>query len=375
MDKMEMYQRGLLAVKAKLLCEGANPDQATLELFAQQNPSGVKRGGLSSGGKLKLGGRIFVNAPFYLKREVGLGIQADLNRVRGVSVIDHQSQTIIVAGEVLPAPSWYNQRLGEFAITQIITAHNRQLAAAVYEDCVLFGLKKECRFCVMNVSQRQKSCRLMRKSAELILGALELIPVSEYGGLTLNGGMTLAPGRGMEIFEPVVRQISQRYPGLPIAVEITPPADLGWINRLAEAGVSSLMMNLETWDLEKRREIIPGKDELCPRDLYLRAFARAVGVLGSGKVSTCFVVGTESLASLREGIRTVVQLGVIPSPLAGRYFEDVPEYRFSPQTDWRDFLEIIYFTADQLRQSTLATADQAGCVACGMCDLIKEVAC
>ena len=80
-------------------------------------------------------------------------------------------------------------------------------------------------------------------------------------------------------------------------------------------------------------------------------------------------------ASLREGIRTVVQLGVIPSPLAGRYFEDVPGYRFSPQTDWRDFLEIIYFTADQLRQSTLATADQAGCVACGMCDLIKEVAC
>ena len=109
MDKMEMYQRGLLAVKAKLLCEGANPDQATLELFAQQNPSGVKRGGLSSGGKLKLGGRIFVNAPFYLKREVGLGIQADLNRVKGVSVIDHQSQTIIVAGEVLLAPSWYNQ--------------------------------------------------------------------------------------------------------------------------------------------------------------------------------------------------------------------------------------------------------------------------
>jgi len=301
---------------------------------------------------------------------VTLQVTSDPSSSQGIII--KQNGSALISGEAIPAPGWYGQKVGKFDITQIITAHNRQLATAVYEDCVLFGLRKGCQFCVMNCSQQQKDPALIRKSAGLILSALEKIPVQQYGGLTLNGGMTLAPGRGLEIFEPVARQVKLSYPDLPIAVEITPPQDLVWIDRLADAGVGSLMMNLETWDLQKRREVIPGKNEACSRDSYLKAFERAVKVLGPGKVSTCIVVGTEPLASLRDGIKITAQLGVIPSPLAGRYFEDIPDYPFKPDVDWRDFLEIIYFTAEQLHQAGCISTDKAGCVACGMCDLIKD---
>lgn len=360
----------LIELKAKMLCEGVNVDEEAKVLFQSQNPSNAKRGGLSSGGKMKLAGKLVVNAPFYEKREADLKIISDPSRERGV-LIQQGGETLCEA-EVLSAPSWYSKKVGEFAITQILTAHNFQLATAVYEDCALFQRDEQCQFCVMNRSLSQKAPELVRKSTQLVLSALEEIPLKEYGGLTINGGMTLAPGRGMEIIAPVAKAVRQAYSDLPIAVEITPPSDLDWINRLYEAGVSSLMMNLEMWDLEVRAKLIPGKNRYCPREMYVAAFERAVEVLGPGRVSTCFVVGTEPINSLEEGITEVIRLGVVPSPLAGRYFEDIPDYPFVPNVDWRDFLKIIKFAREESSRQGLRSLDKAGCVACRMCDLIKD---
>lgn len=147
---------------------------------------------------------------------------------------------------------------------------------------------------------------------------------------------------------------------------------MNWINRLAEAGAASLMMNLECWSEEARRRVVSGKHALCPREQYLAAFRRSVEVLGPGRTTTCFVVGTEPAASLKEGIRAVVELGVIPSPVAGRYFEDVPNYPFAPNANWEEFLGILQYAGALVRTAKLVSTDRAGCVACGMCDLIRE---
>ena len=367
---MNNRPKSVIELKAKMLCEGVNPDSSAEELFHQQNPSNVKRGGLSSGGKMRLPGSIFVNAPFYQKREVDLKITSDSTRDLGILI--KQDGKILCRAEVLQAPSWYSEKVGEFAISQILTAHNRQLAAAVYENCALFAQGTQCTFCVMNHSLTIKAPALVKKSGGLILATLEKIPVKQYGGLTLNGGMTLRSGRGMEIIEPVVRAVHEIYPKLHISVEITPPEDLDWIDCLVDAGVASLMMNLECWDIKIRDQLIPGKNLYCSRDMYLRAFERALDKLGPGRVSTCFVVGTEPVISLKEGIEEVIKRRVIPSPLAGRYFEDIPDYSFVPKVDWREFLDVLNFTALLLRRNGIYSTDKAGCVACGMCDLIKD---
>lgn len=67
----------LIELKARLLCEGARADRTAKELFRLQNPSNVKRGGLSSGGKVRLEGGPFVNFPFYEKRETRLTVVKD----------------------------------------------------------------------------------------------------------------------------------------------------------------------------------------------------------------------------------------------------------------------------------------------------------
>lgn len=223
----------------------------------------------------------------------------------------------------------------------------------------------------MRWSIAQKDPRLIRKDPTLFVAALSQIPVSEYGGLTLNGGMTFHIGRGLEVIEPVIRAVYQKFPSLPIAVEITPPADMEWIDRAVDAGLSSLMMNLECWDEEIRKRLIPGKNQACPKSQYFGAFERALKRLGPGRVSTCFVVGTEPMESLKEGIRQVVRQGVIPSPIAGRDFEDIPGYSFSARADWQEFIEVLRFSAEELRRQNVMTSDLAGCVACGMCDMTE----
>ena len=99
---MERFLDSLLELKAKMLCEGVNVDKDAEDLFLQQNPSGVKRGGLSSGGKISLGAGLLVNTPFYRKKRVDLQVTADLTRERGllikergISVYLKQSASVI----------------------------------------------------------------------------------------------------------------------------------------------------------------------------------------------------------------------------------------------------------------------------------------
>jgi len=369
---MKTTMNPILQLKTRLLCEGLNPDRDVEELFLAQNPSRALRGGLSSGGKFCLQNGVFVNAPFYRQRFVPLKAVLDPSREQGFWIVDENTGVTYEAAALVP-PAWYQQTVAGFPITKIITAHNRQLAAAIYENCALFAIGSQCRFCVMNHSLEDKEPALVLKKPELLLAALAKIPLAEYGGLTLNGGMTLNSGRGMELLFIAVEAIKQRYPDLPIAVESAPPKNLSWIDCLAAAGANGLMMNLECWDEDIRATLIPGKSHFCSRDQYMRAFERALTKIGEGKVSTCFVVGSERKASLLQGIKAVVEMGVIPSPLAGRFFEDIPDYPFVPQLDWQDFLEVIQVTAQLMRQHKLLSADKAGCVACGMCDLIKNL--
>lgn len=365
-----MKPKNLTEIKAKMLCEGVNLTPEIDQLFLKQNPSSIKRGGLSSGGKMELAGTIQVNAPFYKNRVVDLKLVSNLLNEKEF-IVDYKGEPLCT-GKVLEAPSWYKETINEFSITEILTAHGKQLGGSVYEDCALFGIKEECKFCVINFSLKNKSKSLIKKNSKLFLEALSKIPLNYYEGLCLNGGTTLHPGRGMEIIEPVVREINFDYPNLNIAVEITPPQDLTWIDKLKNAGVSSLMMNLECWDDEIRKKVIPGKNRLCTKEMYLKAFESSVKVFGKGKVTSCFLIGTEDKKSLKEGIEIITNIGVIPSLLAGRYFEDVPDYPFAPKANFHELIEVMTYTKKLMREKGLISSDKSGCVACGMCDLIKD---
>jgi len=373
-----------LELKARLLCEGANPeDRDTVEFLKSQNPQKVLRGGLSSGLKVKIVNQeesaksssiiqpfkreFIVNFPLYSKIPVALKIRVTEN---GLVILENGEE--IGSAEILSPPDWYKESVDGYPITSILTQHNNQVMGSVYEWCSLFNTGEQCKFCVIDKSQKNKDLRSVKRKSELILQALEKIPREAYRGLGFNGGMTFSESRGLEQMIPLIKQIRNRIGDIPIAVEMTPPLDLDCIDKFADSGGESLMMNLEIWDDQLREKFIPGKAKYCSKDSYFKAFERALEVLGEGKVSTCFVVGSESQESLKQGIKNVADYGVIPSPLAGRYFENIADYAFEAGVDWKEFLEIFRFTREQMAKNGLISSDSAGCIACGACDIIGD---
>ena len=77
-----MKPKNLIEIKAKMLCEGVNVSPEIEILFERQNPFKVKRGGLSSGGKMKLAGLIDVNAPLYKERPTDLKLVPDIDNTQ-----------------------------------------------------------------------------------------------------------------------------------------------------------------------------------------------------------------------------------------------------------------------------------------------------
>lgn len=367
-----------IELKARLLCEGANPDnQETVDFLDSQNPQKILRGGLSSGLKVKLTTNdtfsttpqreLRVNFPLYSKIPVPLKVRTTGN---GLVILENDEE--IGKAEILSPPDWYGQTVEGYPITSILTQHNDQVIGAVYEWCSLFNTGEQCQFCVIDRSQKRPELRNIKRKSELILKALDQIPRESYRGIGLNGGMTFSDARGLEQMIPLLEGIRTKLGQVPVAVEMTPPQNLDWINTFADAGGASLMMNLETWDDQIRQGLIPGKAKYCPKESYFKAFERALEVLGRGKVSTCFIFGTEPKESLKEGIRTVVEYDVVPSPLCGRYFEDVVDYSFQPKANWREFLEVFQFARNEMARKGLISSDSAGCVACGACDIIGD---
>ena len=226
------------------------------------------RGGLSSGLKIRINPQLpsarefKVNFPLYLKRPASLKIRATET---GLIILENDEE--IGRAEILQPPEWYDQNVDGYPITSILTQHGDQLAGAVYEWCCLFNTGEQCKFCVMDRSQSNADLKNVQLKAELLIKAFQKIPREAYKGIILNGGMTFSLGRGLEVMIPVVQQIREQIGKIPISVEITPPKDLALIEEFAQAGGESLMMNLEIWDDETRRNIIPGKQNIAKRKI------------------------------------------------------------------------------------------------------------
>ncbi len=102
------------------------------------------------------------------------------------------------------------------------------------------------------------------------------------------------------------------------------------MERLRDAGVKALNMNIEVWDARLFEEVCPGKAKNRGRERYLEAYEDAVDILGWGHVGTNMPPGVtvmaenghqswqESRDSQIEGIRWLIKNGLFPTFIALR---------------------------------------------------------
>jgi len=95
---------------------------------------------------------------------------------------------------------------------------------------------------------------------------------------------------------------------------MTPREDPGYPQRLNDAGINLLSVNIEVFDPQRARSLIPNKNRRFGPQGYLDYIARAVGVLGVGRVQSLILFGAaiEPIENTLAGVRALAERGCIP---------------------------------------------------------------
>jgi radical SAM protein (TIGR04043 family) len=249
------------------------------------------------------------------------------------------------------------------------------LATTVVQTCIRYTAPEtRCRFCTIEESLRSGATTQVKRPDQLAEVAAAAVRLDGVRQMVMTTGTSNGADRGARHLARCVRAVKAAVETLPIQVQIEPPLDLDWIDRLREAGADAIGIHIEALDPDVRARWTPGKATVA-LERYEQAWDRAVDIFGANRVSTYLLVGLgEDPDDLVAAATRLIDRGVYPfvvpyRPLAGSlaHADGVP----SPDPS---------VLADVTRRVGLALAaagmrgvDQvAGCAACGACSALQQ---
>jgi radical SAM protein (TIGR04043 family) len=249
------------------------------------------------------------------------------------------------------------------------------LASTVVQTCIRYDAEEtRCRFCTIEESLRAGATTQVKRPEELAEVARAAVALDGAHQMVLTTGTSNGRDRGAKHLARVVEAVKAAVPDLPIQVQIEPPLDLDWIDRLHEAGAEAIGIHVETLDPIARVRWTPGKATV-PLARYEEAWRHAVSVFGDNHVSTYLLIGLgEDPDDLVEGARWLIAMGVYPfvvpyRPLVG----SLAHADGVPAPDPGTVTQITRRVAAELRRAGMRGADQgAGCAACGACSALQH---
>lgn len=188
-----------------------------------------------------------------------------------------------------------------------------------------------CKFCDIEPQERPITVSDVKKVLD---DYMDHPAVRHY----LIGGGSDAPDSNFQTVLEITEYI-RKHTDKPIYLMCLPPADVSVLKELHHAGITEVTFNLEIFDRERARSLMPGKGRL-PLSVYDAAFKEATALWGQNcKVRSAFIVGLEPTETLFEGIEHICRLGV--SPILS-LFKPIPgtplEYMLPPSN--REIAEI-----------------------------------
>ena len=201
---------------------------------------------------------------------------------------------------------------------------------------------------------------------EVIEGLRALFAKTQKYSINLGGGTYQNPDRMAEYLIEIVKGI-RTFTDTPISLELAPPSKLEFIDQLKEAGASSLIMNLEIANPERRREICPGKSSIS-YEHYYAAYKHAIQVFGRGKISCVLIAGIQPREEIVEECKKLTDIGVIPTIIPFKAMDDCA-FHDQPNCNHEDLLWISTQVGALLRSKGLSPQMQEGCTKCGGCSL------
>lgn len=214
---------------------------------------------------------------------------------------------------------------------RIGTVHGPYLALSPTNRCQFLASDDRCRFCgvgehglhdLVPVADIVEAVRVARAEHRVDMVHLSIGHIGGEDG-------------GVRLLEPYVHALKKHFDVL-VAVDALPPATDGWIDRTYGMGADLVSYNLEIFDPARFERICKGPARIVGRQRFLDALGYATTVFPAGAIACHLIVGLEPLASTLDGVRTLIDAGVVPvlpvyRPFKGRDLRADPDVeRFEP---------------------------------------------
>jgi hypothetical protein len=323
--KIELMTHGMsVSPEASFVLSGGDPKRP-LTLADYASTSGIA---------LELEGHVWVNAPIS---------QFNPNFVRGE--LNHRleyragrfvvrSAELEVEARPLPVPSYHDERdergvpYTEYAIT-----HTDRVRISPIQGCSYV-----CKFCDLPYKRRYEkmSSRGLIDSIRRAIGD-ERLPASH---VLISGGVPRAEDWAWQ--NELYAAVPAALPGMAVDVMMVPVPGYFDARRLLDFGIHGLSINLEMYDADLSRKIMPKKADLAPR-VFFDFIEAAVDLFGPGRIRSLLLVGIEPLEATLQGVRELARRGCEPVLSPFRPDPATPMRNVAPPNV--EFLEEAYLRA------------------------------
>ncbi|MBO4330971.1 MAG: hypothetical protein J5827_02735 [Oscillospiraceae bacterium] len=350
-----MTKKGVLSLKAGLLCLGAKVDGDTASELLREYPHFFDKGFIhavnirlrESNINISVAERFAADSPYSIVKESG-GY-----RVRGngydepIKFFDALPHTGTVVDDMA--------RLHSDGCINIWPS-----TVCCYDEP-----GRKCRFCSLKADRSMPVD--IGELCEGIKRLLEQTP--SYYMLNFSGGTYRDPDTMLRYWIELTKAI-RAFSDCSIAIEFAPPTDFGLLEELRNAGCTAVIMNLEVADPELRREICPGKSSI-PYERYHAAFRRSAELFGRGMVSSVLIGGIQPKEDIIRECAVMAAEGVFPTIMPFRPMDDC-EFSGLSRCDPAELEEMSIVLGGLLIKHGLQYSKQEGCTKCGGCSLEND---
>ena len=273
----------------------------------------------------------------------------------------------LAGAAVAPRPRYYDLSTADgVPYWQIALLHLDSVASTVLQTCAYWGNDDQCAFCGIGVSLA--AGRTIAKKTPAMLAEVAVAARDLDGAVdaTLTTGSTATPDRGAMYVARCAAAVKEAA-GIPVQVQFEPPSDLDVLDRVADLGIDSVGIHVESFDPDVLARVAPGKAR-WGIETYFATWERAVAAFGPGQVSTYVILGMgEDERTTVEGCRRAIDIGVYPfvvplRPVPGSLMEDLlPPPHEAVEAVYR---QVVPYLAAKGMSAAGVTAGCARCQAC-----------
>ena len=277
----------------------------------------------------------------------------------------------LIPVEVISRPRFYDQTTSDgVSCSKIALLHGKDcLATSVLQTCIYWNSKRQCRFCGIELSLRNRQTIPLKTPDQLaeVTGKAKTLDSVQH--VVLTAGTGRPQGDEISILTAAASAI-KKTTDLPVHVQFLPPPDLNRLHDLKRSGVDTVGIHVESLDTKVLSRVAPGKASIGLKR-YEEAWKGAVEVFGPNQVSSFLIAGLgEKPDSVVSGSEFLADLGVYPfvvplRPIPGSLMEEA----LPPDPD---VMKIIYekVAGILVKKGLSAARSLAGCVRCGACSAL-----